>query len=105
MQIGIYIDFDKDGDNRMRCNVGNMNNQSLVLVSYLVSTWKPWLTFKLLSLSLIIRPSLIFLLVQCCSLATILASFHMMLWCDLESWTAKSLGSLFPTACLCSVIL
>ena len=28
MQIGIYIhvDVDKDGDNRMRCNVGNMKN-------------------------------------------------------------------------------
>ena len=34
MQIGIYIDVDKDGDNRMRCNLGNMKNQSLVLVTF-----------------------------------------------------------------------
>ena len=45
MQIGIYIDVDRDGDYRMRCDVGNMNNQSLVLVSQLVSTWKPWARF------------------------------------------------------------
>ena len=37
-------------------NMGNRNNQSLVLVSQSVSTWKPWSRFKL-SLSLIIRHS------------------------------------------------